>query len=189
MSGYFKNHKNYEVVNNKNEDINDFFYEQNIENYNKSDYSTIFSNEWDDNISYICHTVVNQAVLNGQNMQPNTSFLSKTVSKEFQNIREDDIVGHRITIYDTITGRFTYNANTGKISSYSSPSLKITYDGAGEAWNMNQKNVSTDARLSGDKYSIIFSASFDVVATVYLDNIPVDADFGNIYDSFETSGD
>ncbi len=55
----------------------------------------------------------------------------------------------------------------------------------GYDWSFFTKNISTDARLSSNKYVVTFSVSFDVEGSTS----GFKYDFGHIYDELEGSGD
>jgi len=192
ISNYFKNHKAYKVIDKEQNDINEAFYQNNLENYLASDFLTIKINDWK-NVDYFCkETVVkepNVSTAKNQDITPYSSTQRMYVTHEYKHLLEEPVVGHRIEVHDTITGSFVYNVNTGKILEYTAPTLKVLYDGVGQAWTIRKKNVSTGARLSSDKYTITFNAGFDVVATVQLDKTTVDTDFGHVYDELEASGE
>jgi hypothetical protein len=68
----------------------------------------------------------------------------------------------------TLTGEFTYNANTGKISSYSSPSISLTHVGISNLVSGEMTNASTSASKTSDGYGVNFEGHFYVLSTQYI---------------------
>ncbi len=64
----------------------------------------------------------------------------------------------------TLTGRLTYNINTGKISSASS-TLSLDHVDIGGLISAALHNVSTSATISTDKYSVLFGCQFYIKTT------------------------
>ena len=188
ISDYFKNHQTFKVVDKDQRDINETFYKDNLNNYLKSDFFAIRANVWND-VSCFCKETVTEepyySSTQNKAITPKSSFSRQKVSDRYYHVQTSYQADHNVEVFDTITGSFIYNVNTGVISQYTAPSLKVDYSMGGYDWNFYTKNISTAASLSSDKYKITFSASFDVEGS---DNGVMRYDFGHIYDKLERSG-
>ncbi|QAT48494.1 hypothetical protein EQM14_01155 [Caproiciproducens sp. NJN-50] len=128
FTDYFKNHSSFSVLDRTGNDINESFYKNNLNYYHSSDFKAIEIFVCD-KVSSVCkHTEIKKF---DSSASPNSSFVKKTISDIFYHPLTADIGDRFVEVWDTITGTYVYNANTGKISEYSSPKLHVDFQNTG----------------------------------------------------------
>jgi len=112
---------------------------------------------------------------------------TETVKKSFYTIRKETTLNTYTKEWlTTITGTFTYDANTHRVTSSGSPTLKLVTANFGAAFSPKINNISTKYSISGTK--VTFSASYNMKATlgISIGSFPAgyDLNFGNCYETF-----
>lgn len=183
FTDYFKSHNSFRVLDKTGNDINENFYNNNLSNYEATNFKAIKINVWN-YVGSICkHTETKTPLLlyKSNTIVTNTSFITKMVSDTYYHPLIDDLGDRFVEVWDKITGTYVYNANTGMITEYSAPKFHVDFQNAGYGMNMYTKNNSTGAHLSSDKYTVTFSVSFEVKGTSY----GIIYNYGSVYDELE----
>ncbi len=172
---YYLHHDLYNVYSKDGADISDSFYCATISLYEENNIDAIFEYSKTNVLRFqkIEHT--NDTVARG-------SIQTVKQTETFFGFVDNDITNDYDIVY-TLTGKFTYNINTGKVASYSSPSISLTHVGISNWVSGAMTKVSTSAKKTSDGYGVTFSGQFYVVTTL---NIP--AGTATIPASTETTG-
>ena len=159
----YTNESAYVILNKNGADITDSYYENTAEWYQNGDFTSIslyYRNHVGRFIKYESST--------------RGSYQTVTTGIPFM-IDVDISIASPYELFFTLYVRFTYNINTGKISS-ATASLTLDNDGSGYLVSPEINNLSTSATISPDKYSITVSCQFYVNTVL---SIPL-GDYGEI---------
>lgn len=90
ISDYFKNHEAFKVINKEQKDINEAFYQNNLDNYLKSDFLAIRTNAWN-YVSCFCEeTTVEEPyhpLTQSRTITPYLATTRKTISYRFYHVQ------------------------------------------------------------------------------------------------------
>lgn len=157
---YKYNHSLYTVYDKDNNDISDLYYTVTRNMYASMDIDAIFEYSMA-NVSRITRLEIEDNNLTRGSL--------KTVKKtETFYDSVNNVTG--INDYDiayTLSGQITYNMNTGKISSYSSPVFNLTYVSINGLVSGTARDISTNAELVSNGYKVKFSCRFNMKSTLY----------------------
>lgn len=148
----------YTIYDKNNVDVSDAFYSATIEWYKNNDINSIYDYAFK-NVSYMDKT----ELISNSNARGALQTVRKTQTfyDEVYNTKMNDF-----EIAYTLSGRFTYNANTGLISSYSSPSVTLTHVSLTGNISAAMTDISTNATLTTNGYKVKFSCQFNILSTV-----------------------
>ncbi|MDF1496090.1 hypothetical protein [Caproiciproducens sp. CPB-2] len=177
IEDYFKNQTAYTVLDETGNEISNAFYKDNIENYNSSDFAAIEKYISNKKISCLSKFTVTKEPLNMSGSGLNGEMTPYAFERQYIS-KEDNYVAYAnssaygtigINCTATLSGSFIYNANTGIITGYSGPTLSFDYEPLNfddtSSLNVSPDNVSTSAKIPSSKYSITFTANYDVLGT------------------------
>lgn len=157
------------VIDYDGNDITEKFFTDNYDFYLQKDYNTI-SNYFDDNINF---SSVEKNYINDMARSP---FVDQVVNKSFTVGAGSNISG---TITYTISGSFTWDRATGKITSIGNATMQYSAS-LPQFWRTEVTSMSTNKSLSSDRYYATFSGNFKLKATFApIKNVPLmTADLG-----------
>ncbi len=149
---FFENPSNCVVRDLNGNDISTLLYDDYIDSYVNGDISTIHQYVIE-NISSISWT---REYLN----EPQTRGAIQTKTVEATEILVRGVVGHsekRIEARITVTGTYTYNYNTGIISTnIANPNVEFLISNPGLLFNATVKSKTGSVELAPDRHSVIF---------------------------------
>nr|WP_319489810.1 hypothetical protein [uncultured Caproiciproducens sp.] len=177
IEDYFKNQTVYTVLDETGNEISNAFYKDNIENYHSSDFVSIKKYIVNKKISCFSKFTVTKEPLNMSDSSLSGDITPYAFERQYIS-KEDNYVAYAnssaygtigINCTATLSGSFIYNANTGVITGYSGPTLSFDYEPLNfddtSSLNVSPDNVSTSAKIASNKYSITFTANYDVLGT------------------------
>lgn len=155
---YFTNKDLYTIFDKNNADISDSYYLATIDWYQNNNISSI----WDytsKNVSCMDKT----EPIGNSNARGALQTVKKTIT--FYDVVYNTNMNDFEIAY-TLSGKFTYNANTGLVTSYSSPSVTLTHVGISGNISATMTDVSTNATLTSEGYGVKFSCRFNILSTL-----------------------
>ncbi|HZK71141.1 MAG TPA: hypothetical protein VFD03_06440 [Clostridia bacterium] len=152
---YFADHTSYQIINEKERDISESFYTENVDNYRISNISAI----WE----YAKQNVMCFSKVTTIDVEPQTrgSYITKNISQWFYYLNGTG--GAYTPSYEiqyTLAGSFVYNYNTGIISSYSGPTITLNWCSLNGVWSASMINATTRGVIAANKYSVTFTGNF-----------------------------
>lgn len=176
ITDYFNQQNAYTVFDEEENNISDKFYSDNINNYKSANFNAIRLYVVN-NVSYFSKTTIEKVPSNITASYTNGGITPYATERKYVKQEDSYIASANSSIYGTIsidctatlTGSFVCNYNTGVISSYSGPTLSFSYEPENfddtSSLNVSANNISTSAKISSNKYSITFTAYYDVTGT------------------------
>lgn len=177
---YYTNHTLYNVYDKNNNDISDLYYSETIAFYNTENYDAIHD-YMKENVLYYTKSI--------DNPFSRGSIATKEIGyPDYFDIKPDTNTPYEITVW--LTGKFSYNLNTGKITSVKSVVLTLTDVGITGNVSGSMTSASTSYSIASNGIDITFKGNFKMTTTVTAAGIPITADTtGPYYTSFKTRGD
>lgn len=164
---FFEDNTMFEVLDTNGNNISDIFYSENLNNYQNNNYLSI-SIYFRKNVDVLKkNTISNEDNINARN-----AIKTKKYSYWFYKLDKSGGSTPDFEIQYEISGSYKYNANTGKITSATTPSFNVLYCSLSGLWSYQTTNVKTNAKIASDNYSMTASCSFNLDS--YL-SIPVAA--------------
>lgn len=189
ITNFFDNSEKCSVVDKQGNDITQLFIDLHTNNLKNSQFEII--NEFvSQNISKISFVNTEKASECNNEITP-YAYVNESVSEQFMEVIEAErngiLAGRSEEIYYTISGNFVYDFSNAKIISCGSALLNIVHTTFGQWWSYDLSNIRTNSKISSDKYTVDFSAGFNIKATLVLPigDLPlgVPYDFGYISNS------
>lgn len=155
---YYKYNDLYTVYDKNGDDISDLYYEETYDFYQNGKIDSIYA-YMKEYISYYkkLEPVGNPYTRGSIQSVKETQTFYATVNNTSINSYE---------IVYTLTGKFSYNANTGKITSADSPTITLTHVGISGLMSGSMSNVSTSSTISSDGYKVTFKGQFKMTSTL-----------------------
>ena len=159
---YYLHYDMYTVYDKDGYDISSPFYSATILWYESNNIEAIFDYSKNNVSRFKKIEYINDAATRGaiQSVKQTETFHGFVNNRE---INDYDIVY-------TLTGKFSYNINTGEITSYSSPTIALTHVGISNLVSGEMASASTSAKKTSDGYGVVFSGQFNVTTTMYIPN-------------------
>lgn len=159
-STFFADKENFEIYDNMGNIITDKFYNEAYKFFKSNDYVGLKAYILDNNVAGGCQETITTE-------KETRAFKTDSVHKRyFYNVNKHPAAGE-LEYY--IDGTYSWDITTGKIASHTGGGVRITRCEFGAAWSHATDNMTGDARVSSDGYSITFSGSFHLVVTLNFD--------------------
>lgn len=159
-SSFFADKENFEIYDNIGNIITDAFYNEAYKFYESNDYAGLKDYVLNNGIAGGCQENITAT-------KETRAFKTDYVHKRyFYNVNKHPAAGE-LEYY--IDGTYSWDITTGKIASHSGGSIDITLCNFGAAWSHTTDNMTGDASISGDGYSVTFRGSFHLVVTLGFD--------------------
>lgn len=156
ISVYFENPNETEVLNKDGVNITEEFFAKNSSAYESKNY---------DVIREFLNTNVGRLKCQMESQEQNLERMDATKTVRDYEVIPIESQGHKGFLKMDVGGTFTYNRNTGEISSAYNPrliSVEVDRDSFYD-WTFKHVNVTTDSWVSGDKFTAYFKASLQTL--------------------------